>query len=102
MYSKYVLTLPGGFELPLGLVREIFIERELSEEILDEHEVRKLLSDFATDYLRNQMIAGRILCTDEQFAYSDDLYHLSGNYACTEMIGRVQQEQIGAYHGKTD
>ena len=102
MYSKYVLTLPGGFELPLGLVREIFIERELSEEILDEHEVRKLLSDFATDYLRNQMIAGRILCTDEQFVYSDDLYHLSGNYACTEMIGRVQQEQIGAYHGKTD
>ena len=102
MYSKYVLTLPGGFELPLGLVREIFIERELSEEILDEHEVRKLLSDFVSDYLRNQMIAGRILGTDEQLALGDNVYQLSGNYACTEMIGRVQQDQIGAYHGKTD
>ena len=102
MYSKYVLTLPGGFELPLGLVQEIFIERELSEEILDEHEVRKLLSHFASDYIRNQMIAGRILGTDEQLALGDNVYQLSGNYACTEMIGRVQQDQIGAYHGKTD
>ena len=102
MYSKYVLTLPGGFELPLGLVRETIIDSELSEIIQEDHEIRKLLSDFASKHIRYQMIAGRILCTDEQFTHGDDVYQLTGIYACTEMIGRVQQDQIGAYHGKTD
>ena len=102
MYSKYVLTLPGGFELPIALVQETLIERTLSEEIQDQQKVRELLSDFASDYIRNQMIAGRILVADEKMTIGDEAYQLSGNYACTEMIGRVQQEQIGAYHGKTD
>ena len=102
MYSKYVLTLPGGFELPIALVQETLIERTLSEEIQDQQKVRELLSDFASDYIRNQMIAGRILVAGEKMSIRDEVYQLSGNYACTEMIGRVQQEQIGAYHGKTD
>ena len=102
MYSKYVLTLPGGFELPLALVQETLIDGTFSEEIRDKQTVRELLSDFASEYIRNQMIAGRILVADEKMITGDDLYQLSGNYACTEMIGRVQQDQIGAYHGKTD
>ena len=102
MYSKYVLTLPGGFELPLGILRETVIETDLSEVIPDEHWVRNLLSDFASAYTRDHMIAGRILDMEENFSLEGDVYCLSGNYACTEMIGRVQQDQIGAYYGKTD
>ena len=48
------------------------------------------------------MIAGRILRRDEVLMQTDGAYQLTGNYACTEMIGRLQQEQIGVYNGKTD
>ena len=74
----------------------------LPEETVEESDLRKLLSDFAYGYTREQMIAGRILVTDEAFSLLGDAYQMTGNYACTEMIGRVQQEQIGAYNGKTD
>ena len=102
MYSKYILTLPGGFCLPVALIQETLQYGEFTEETVEESDLRKLLSDFAYRYTREQMIAGRILVTDEAFSLLGDAYQMTGNYACTEMIGRVQQEQIGAYNGKTD
>ena len=102
MYSKYVLTLPGGFCLPVALIQETLRYGEYTEETAEESDLREHLLDFASRYTRDQMIAGRILVADEVFSHRGDMYQLTGNYACTEMIGRVQQEQIGAYNGKTD
>ena len=102
MYSKYVLTLPGGFELPLALVSETLIYNDLSEEDLDEQSALKVLTDFASGYTHDQMIAGRIISAEEKMTCRNNVYQLTGDYACTEMIGRLQQEQIGAYNGKTD
>ena len=102
MYSKYVLTLPGGFCLPVALIKYSFESYELSDEHMDPSRAQKLLSDFTDQYIRDQMVAGRILASGEQMRALDGGYQLTGTYACTEMIGRVQQEQIGAYNGKTD
>ena len=102
MYSKYVLTLPGGFKLPFALVRETLIYRDLSEKMLHEYSARKILSEFASSYTRDHMIAGQIVAAEEKLTFGDGVYQLAGDYACTEMIGRVQQEQIGAYNGKTN
>ena len=102
MYSKYVLTLPGGFELPIALLRETLIDCNLYEEFSKEQNAYQFLSNFASDYTRKRMIAGQILVADEKTVYNDDVYYLTGNYACTEMIGRLKQEQIGVYNGKTD
>ena len=102
MYSKYVLTLPGGFALPVALVKWTIYPCDLVWEDTSEEDARSLLSNYATRYLEEHMIAGRILRRDEVLMQTDGAYQLTGNYACTEMIGRLQQEQIGVYNGKTD
>ena len=102
MYSKYVLTLPGGFHLPVALVKYSFESRELTPEKVEKSTAQHLLSDFSQRYIKDQMIAGQILGASEDMTLLGNAYQLTGTYTCTEMIGRVQQEQIGAYHGKTD
>lgn len=102
MYSKYVLTLPGGFTLPVALVKWTTDCFETVSDRVSEDEVQLLLSEFASCYLEEQMIAGRITRKVEIMEQSDGVYQLTGEYACTEMIGRAQKEQIGAYNGKTD
>ena len=102
MYSKYVLTLPGGFTLPVALVKWAIDSWDVVAKKASEDEVQSRLTDFASSYLKDQMIAGAIIQKDESVAQLDGIYQLTGTYACTEMIGRVQKEQIGAYNGKTD
>ena len=102
MYSKYVPTLPGGFMLPVALVKQTVYSCGLNNEAVKKQEASELLSDFASRYIRDQMIAGQIRASSESLDLRGGVYQLTGNYACAEMIGRAQQEQIGAYNGKTD
>lgn len=102
MYEEYCLTLPGGYQLPVTLVIEHITESDITTKPSPEAEAQQLLADFAKDYLRYQLVAAAILDAQENFTCADGLYRLSGHYACTEMIGREQSEQIGEFHGKTD
>ena len=102
MYSEYVLTLPGGFELPVVLIRETVTSYDLSETGADETAASAMLRKFAGPYLEEQMIAGKIEQRSETISVTEDVISLTGEYACTEMIGRRRQEQIGEDHGKTD
>ena len=97
MYSKYVLTLPGGFELPLSLIRETVIPAKTDEQEIREPE--DTLRNFAGKYLSEQMIAGRVL-SEEVSVYRDGgIFRLVGTYACLESIGQRQEEKIGEYNG---
>ena len=102
MYSEYVLTLPGGFELPVVLIRETVTSYDLSETGADETAASAMLRKFAGPYLEEQMIAGKIEQRSETISVTEDVISMTGEYACTEMIGRRRQEQIGEDHGKTD
>ena len=102
MYSEYVLTLPGGFELPVVLIRETVTSYDLSETGADETAASAMLRKFAGPYLEKQMIAGKIEQRSETISVTEDVISMTGEYACTEMIGRRRQEQIGEDHGKTD
>ena len=102
MYSSYVLTLPGGLELPVSFVKESVRCFELVEEDRPENELSQELTAFAEHYLKSQMIAGSILQKAEYICARESVYILDGSYACEEMIGRVRPEQIGEYHGKND
>jgi len=97
MYSKYVLTLPGGFELPLSLVRETVIPTDAKPETIPVPE--EMLYAYARSYLSGKMIAGRILEGVEQIHESDGVCCLVGEYACLESIGIRQEEKIGEYNG---
>ena len=102
MYSEYVLTLPGGFSLPVKLVRETVSDTDVEAAAVDEAAASALLSDFTSAYLKQQMVAGQILERREKISRKPGILQLEGEYACTEMIGRRRQEQIGEHNGKTD
>ncbi len=90
MIVEQKLTLPGGFYLPVTLITEIweYSDCEVSE-IMEQD-----LSGFASRYLSEHMVAGQILSAEESVTASDGITILEGTYACREMIGRVQNEEI--------
>ncbi len=102
MYEQYHLTLPGGYRLPLSLTKETILYCEVQPQQRSEEDAMWLLSSFAKSYLRSQLVALTILDTQEELTGDQGVYVLQGRYACTEMIGREQCEQIGDFHGKTD
>lgn len=95
MYSKYVLTLPGGFELPISLIKETTVTYDHAPAQVSAEAANVLLKEFSDRYLQQQMIAGSITNRIETVSSDGGVYCLTGEYACTEMIGRRQQEEIG-------
>ena len=101
MYAEYVLTLPGGFELPVAFIKERIMDSNVTDAMYAPEDGDRL-SLFAEKYLKGQMIAGIIHCAAEQVDITEDTVRLSGRYTCTELIGRTQNEMIGEYHGKNN
>lgn len=91
MYERNSLVLPGGFQIPVTLVKEITQYYSYSS---GADQDSAWLQQFASDYLNTQMIAGRIL--SEQTAVQSDgtVFRLDGEYICLEVIGRVKSEEI--------
>lgn len=93
MYKEKVLTLPGGFQLPLALITEQTYQYDrqlLSESNSDD---TTWLSRDAESYLRNQMIAGRIVDSNVSVKVLGDVYRLTGSYSCREEIGQICIEE---------
>ena len=95
METNYHLTLPGGYRLPVTLVAETVTTSQLTETTADG---TAILSDFPEDYLKTQMIAGTVTAAVETITEVDGVWLLTGDYACTEMIGRVRAVQNGELH----
>ena len=100
MYEEYYITLPGGFQLPVALCVETYTSYEDWTAIIPQEEAEDALREFAGTYLTQQMVAGEIRNRAETVSLEDGMYVLTGDYVCVEMIGRVQQEQIGDTNGK--
>ncbi|MBE6947577.1 MAG: hypothetical protein E7454_04940 [Ruminococcaceae bacterium] len=94
MYEENYLTLPGGFVLPIALVREHWITYELSSDVGSTDALSHSLCVEAEKYLRGQMVAGQILSKQEEISQEEDVLLLDANYECIEMIGREQSEEI--------
>ncbi len=102
MYAEYYVTLPGGFILPIALGVDTITYRQATCASLDRERAEVLLSAFSEDYLRSQMIAGQILSSETELSVYDSWVQLTGEYVCSEMIGRLRQERIGEYHGESN
>ena len=98
MVTEYTLTLPGGFALPVKLLKEAVSARTLTESQVAETDAAELLTVFAREYLSRQMIAGTVTAALETVSNQNGCWILAGDYACTEMIGREQAEQNGELH----
>ncbi len=101
IYTQNYLTLPGGFVLPVALVTEVWIYASQEEVPVEQEDAAALVSGFASEYLKKQMIAGQILSVGENVEAEDGIYCLQGTYACREMIGRVQKEETLTPYGNT-
>lgn len=82
--QRYQLTLPGGFTLPITLEKATYTFYETEEAVVAN---QWDISEYAKNYLRNQMIAGEILETQEDFSQESGVLILNGKYRCKEMIG---------------
>ena len=102
MYEEYYVTLPGGFQLPLALAIDTYEQADLSSRAVPEEQVQYILRRSGEGYLRDQMIGGTILEAVLNFTQEDGCIHLKGQYFCSEMIGKMQRQQIGDYNGESD
>lgn len=95
-----MLTLPGGYSLPLGLSLErgILRQRQVRELELPEEPLRT----FGRTYLTDQMLAGRILEARETVLRDGDRYILEGIYTCNEMIARQKAVELIEGDAKDD
>ena len=95
MYEEYYITLPGGFRLPVTLIKETVLDAELQSVALEPEAAAQRLEIYGQKYLRDQMISGSIISGERTILEEDGLLVLKGEYLCTEMIGRSRQEKIG-------
>lgn len=102
MYSEYCLSLPGGFKLPFALTVETVIVYDNSIGTAALEVDAGDMAEYASSYLKEQMIGGSILSASAQNGASGGVFYLYGDYACREIIGQQQKEEIIEYNGKTD
>ena len=93
MYSEDYWTLPGGYQLPVCVVMICYTVHDTCYETVD-LETFDWIKDYAKNYLRSDMLAGRILGESLQVETRYGAYILRGEYACHEMIGQVKYEEI--------
>ena len=100
MYSEDYWVLPGGFRLPVSFIRTecTYYEQQIPEQ--NWNYTQQWLPGCAQQYLRSQMVSGKILQKKLSWRYSEDTCYLMGIYACHEMIGKVKYEEIMEYNAE--
>ena len=92
IYKTIDMVLPGGFRLPISLVKQTTFTYEYNQWI--EEMNLDSLHALASDYVSQSMIAGEILHSDYAVYPAEGVYNYNGAYICNEMIGKLQCEEI--------
>ena len=100
MYLEEYWTLPGGYQLPVALIRFVCFLREPLDPNVDMDTVTQFVNETAEAYLDQQMIAGKILTKETTGVSCDDFYMFTGSYACKEMIGQLKYEETIIKHAE--
>ena len=83
--------------MPVSLLCETLSWYSQAEQAVDTEDARGELLSFSQNYLSDQMIAGTVSYADEVMETRPGLYLLTGQYICTEMIGRERLENGAPY-----
>lgn len=102
MYTEKILTLPGGFQLPVALISEKITYYDSSVKESTEDNMFEWMKVYAQRYLEEQMVSGKILDTDAILRLQQEAASLHGQYTCLEMIGQVKSEEIIKPNGTND
>ena len=100
MYEEYYISVPGGFYLPVAIVKE----QVFYNDILDAQETDLKCFDWLNgcteSYIIQQMIAGQILHENTDVEMLGPVCVQYGKYACVEMIGKNISEETVEKYGK--
>lgn len=94
IYESHPLSLPGGFVLPVSLIKETCLYYSISNSCLKDKLKFRWVSDHTETYLNSLMVAGQIIDSDERGQLSEDLYIFEAEFTCYEMIAQVKKEEI--------
>lgn len=94
MYKRFVLTLPGGFQLPISVMQEMRTYYESQKDYSSEEEAYAIAKNFANRYLNGQMVAGEVLSSSDNAQVDENILEFHGEYICREMIGKYYEEEI--------
>ena len=93
IYTEKFVHLPGGFRLPISVVKTTIFRYDTQEQGTDASDVSLWLEDFSISYLNSTMIAGQVISSQLDVVNGDHFSCLRGKYVCLEMIGQVKYEQ---------
>ena len=83
----YNLTLPGGFHVPITLIKETYYFYETAKRDIAPEMVYELISDFAERYVSSRMVGGMITEKKEFYEDGEAYCCLDAVYLCRELIG---------------
>ena len=92
--KTHMLTLPGGFEIPVGLEITEFSGYDLVKKPLPEETAQAILLKQLERGVRQDMIAGEILDEALDLTRQNDRYELHASVRCEEMIARMVRASI--------
>lgn len=94
IYSEEYVHLPGGFRLPIAVVKETEVYYSDGGGELPVSDAGEWIKDFANNYLKDTMISGEIVSADAEVTPDAGVFCLQGRYACMEMIGQIKYEEF--------
>lgn len=94
MYDKRIITLPGGFALPVAVVKETIVYYDCRVDELPEDDACQIANNYALWYLNSQMVAGEVLTSSDSIIAENGKLNFCGTYLCREMIAKVYEEEI--------
>ena len=92
IYSENYLLLPGGFSLPIAIVKQTQLYYDTLPDTATASDTEHWLTEFAKKHLQQSMVAGQIISAKTEFEDVNDAKYFYGEYACLEMIGQVKFE----------
>jgi len=92
IYSEEYVHLPGGFQLPIAIVKES-VEYYSQDHDPNSMDWNDWLPDFARHHLKNQLISGEIVSEQVALNPMEGACYYYGKFACSEMIGQIKYEQ---------
>lgn len=105
MIETTVMSLPGGFELPLVLETETLLEYRLEPIMLSEDEAKTLLESEAVRRTTREMVSGTIEAMQTRITKQNNRYCCVVGLNCLELISKTvpavlfgEEEE----HGETD
>jgi sporulation protein YqfD len=93
IYSEKFARLPGGFYLPISLIKITNVQYSVAPEEPSDIGDGVWLEEFSREYLMKSMVAGKVISTQSDIVLDDKTTCLRGRFVCLEMIGQIMNEQ---------